>query len=277
MSHYAVTGGASGIGEAVVLRLADAGHRVTVLDRTGPEACAWWARLADARRGRWHVLDVSDTAAVTAAVSDAGEPLDGLVTCAGIATRESVLDVTDEQFAQTMAVNLVGTLVPARIVAGQLVEQGRPGSIVTLASTAGLGYVSGLGAAYHASKAAVIGLTRSLAGDLARYGIRVNCVAPGVVRTPMTVGQREGQGEDGLAARAPAGRLAEADEVAAVVAWLLSSRSSLTTGHVVPVEGGQVAVTGAPGNGFPAPTVDTRAIEHPRPTELPDRRRERIA
>jgi len=265
MSHVAVTGGASGIGEAVTRRLTDAGHRVTVLDRTPADRCGWWADLPPAQRGAWHVLDVTDTAAVTAVLERPQEPLEGLVTCAGIATRESVLDVSDDQFEHTLAVNLRGTLVPARAMARHLVADRRPGSIVTVASTAGLGYVAGLGAAYHASKAAVVGLSRSMAGDLARHGIRVNVVAPGVVRTPMTAGQRADQGEGSLASRAPAGRLAEADEIAAAAVWLLSARAHLTTGHVLPVEGGQVAVTGAPGNGFPATAVDTRELPHPDP------------
>ena len=265
MSSFAVTGGASGIGEAVTRRLAGAGHRLTVLDRTPPDRCSWWAEIAPEQRGAWHTLDVTDTVAVSAVLEHPEHPLDGLVTCAGIATRENVLDVTDEQFEQTLGINLRGTFVPARAVARHLVAAGRPGSIVTVASTAGLGYVAGLGVAYHASKSAVVGLSRSMAGDLARYGIRVNVVAPGVVRTPMTAGQRADQGEEQLAARAPAGRLAEADEIAAAVVWLLSDRSRFTTGHVLPVEGGQVAVTGAPGSGFPAAAVDTREIGHPDP------------
>lgn len=203
-------------------------------------------------------------------------PLDGLVACAGIATRASLLETTADEFDHTVDINMRGTFSVLRAVARQLVAAGRPGSIVTLASTAGLGYVSGLGIGYHASKAAVIGITKSAAGDLARYGIRVNCVAPGVVRTPMTVGQRGSIGEEPLAARTPGGRLAEAGELAAAIVWLLSPRSSLTTGHVLPVEGGQTAVTGAPGAGYPVPTADTRAIDHPRPDIAADTEYEEV-
>lgn len=265
MSHYLITGGASGIGAAVCARLAAAGHRVSVLDRAASTDSQAWSQIPAELRGDWHSVDVTDAEAVEAAVADLGEPLDGLVACAGIATRATVLETTPEEFDRTLDINLRGTFTTLRAVALQLVAAGRPGSIVTLASTAGVGYVSGLGIGYHASKSAVVGLTKSAAGDLAPYGIRVNSVAPGVVRTPMTVGQRDSIGEQPLAARSPAGRLAEADEIAAAIVWLLSPRASLTTGHVLPVEGGQTAISGAPGGGFPTPIADTRAIDHPRP------------
>lgn len=262
MMHIVITGGASGIGEAVALRLVRGGNRVTVLDRTAPDECSWWEGMDPESRGSWQVVDIADVKAVNHAVDTIEIPIDGLVTCAGVATRETGLEATAEQFDHTMSVNLGGTFNAVQAVARQLVANGRPGSIVTVASTAGLGYVSGLGAAYHASKAAVVGLTWSFAGDLARHGIRVNSVAPGVVRTPMTAGQRDAQGEQHLADRAPAGRLAEADELAGAICWLLSPAAVLTTGHIMPVDGGQFAVVGAPGAGFAPPLADTRDIPH---------------
>lgn len=263
MTHTVITGGASGIGQALTLRLAAHGQRVSVLDRTPSEVCPWWADLDESSRGTWIVVDIADELAVAAAIDEiAAVPIDGLVTCAGIASRENVLDVTTEEFAHTMSVNLGGTLAAVQAVARHLVASGRPGTIVTVASTAGIGYVAGLGVAYHASKAAVLGVTWSLAGDLAKYGIRVNAIAPGVVRTPMTVGQRDAQGEERLGRRAPAGRLAEPDELAAAAAWLLSSQSGFTTGHVLPVEGGQVASAGAPIAGYEPSPIDSRDIPH---------------
>lgn len=269
MGHVAITGGASGIGQALALRLTRAGHRVSVLDLADSDTCPWWDRLPDSQQGDWHVVDVADPVAVTAAVEETRQPLDGLATCAGMVTLSPLLDVTDEEFNHCLSVNLMGTLGPARAVARRLVAQRRPGSIVTLASTAAVGYVANLGLAYHAAKAAVVGLSRCMAGDLAQYGIRVNVVAPGVVRTPMTAHVRGRCGETALGARAPAGRLSEPEEVAAGIAWLLSPHARLITGHVLPIDGGQVAVTGAPPGGFPPPMMGTRSGSQPRSAHQP--------
>ena len=260
MNHVVVTGGASGIGAALVKRLASRGVRISVVDRAPSGDADGWDALPDECRGVWAQVDVTDAAAVASVMDDAHAlaPVDGLATCAGIADRQTVLDSEPTDFARTMAINLIGTMAPAQALARRLVADGRPGAIVTLASTAGLGYVAGLGVGYHASKSAVVGLTRSLAGDLARHGIRVNCVVPGLVRTPMSAAQRDGLGEERLAARAPAGRLAEPDELAAAVEWLLSPAASFTTGHILPVEGGQASVAVPPVGGHPVPTIDTR-------------------
>jgi NAD(P)-dependent dehydrogenase (short-subunit alcohol dehydrogenase family) len=261
--HTVISGGASGIGEALALRLVRSGQRVSILDRTPSTECPWWAELDESSRGTWIVVDIADRAAVGEAIDQiATIPIDGLVTCAGVASRENVLEVTEESFDRTLAINLGGTVAAVQAVARHLVTSGRPGSIVTVASTAGIGYVSGLGVAYHASKAAVLGVTWSAAGDLAKHGIRVNAIAPGVVRTPMTVPQRGAQGEARLGGRAPAGRLAEPDELAAAAAWLLSPASGLTTGHVLPVDGGQIASAGAPIGGYEPSPIDTRDSPH---------------
>ncbi|MET4637289.1 SDR family oxidoreductase [Mycetocola sp. 2940] len=262
MTHTLITGGASGIGESLARRLAASGHRISVIDRSPADSSSWWAGLPAEKRGAWHAIDVTDGPAVRSAVAATEVPLDGLVTCAGVVTRGSSLDISADEFERTIAINLTGTFTVVQAVSQHLVGSARPGSIVTLTSTAGLGYVAGLGVGYHASKAAVIGLSKAFAGDLARHGIRVNVVAPGLVRTPMSATEREELGEAKLGARVPAGRLAEPDEVAGAIAWLLSPASSLTTGHVLPVEGGQMAVTGAPGAGFPPSEPSTRDIPH---------------
>ncbi|MFB8385715.1 SDR family NAD(P)-dependent oxidoreductase [Microbacterium sp. NPDC055910] len=263
MTHVLITGGASGIGRSLAHRLAALGHRVSVLDRlTGPD---WWLALAADSRGVWVMADVTDTDAVTASIAEAEAiaPLTGLATCAGIVTNDSALDVSREAFTDAIDINVWGALGTAQAFARVLCSAGRPGAIVTVSSTAGLGYVAGLGVAYHASKAALVGVTRSMAGDLAPHGIRVSCVAPGLVRTPMSARERDSLGEELLAARAPAGRLAEPEEIASAIAWLLSPAASLITGHVLPVDGGQTSLAVPLSGGYPAPEVDTRDLSHP--------------
>jgi len=259
MRHVVVSGGASGIGEAVATRLVRSGHRVTILDRRGQESLGWWRDFSPRQVG-FLSLDVTNQEEVDRAVDALSEevPLDGALTSAGIVTRGALLEQSSGDLSQTLAVNLSGTVNVVRAVVRNLVATRRSGSLVTVSSMAGMGYVAGLGVGYHVSKAAVVGLTRSVAGDYARHGIRINAIAPGVVKTPMALSQIEQQGEQRLAARAPAGRLAEPEEIAKVAEWLLSPESRLTTGYVFPVDGGQSAVTGAPAKGYPSTEVDTR-------------------
>ena len=259
MNHIVITGGASSIGESLARRLMASGEKVSVIDAAAADGCGWWADSDAASRGSWHEIDVTDAVATAAAISDAETiaPVDGLAVCAMVNAQEPVLHTDAERFALMMQVNTLGTLVPAQALSRLLVAEERPGVIVTVASTAGLGYVDGLGVADHASMSAVVGLTRSLAGDLAQHGIRVNCVAPGTIRT-QAERRHEGYSGERAASGAPAGRLAEPDEVAAVIEWMLSPASSFITGHVLPVEGGQASVAVPPVGGHRVPNVDTR-------------------
>jgi len=232
-----VTGGGSGIGLATVRRLLAEGAQVVAAD-LDPAAAA--AEGADPV-----VCDVSDPASVAAAVAQA-EPLDLLVANAGIAPPARELwDVEPEEFDAVMAVNVRGVFLSLRAVLPGMVERGS-GAVVVTASAAGLRGVNWLGA-YCASKHAVVGLVRSVALDVADQGVRVNAVCPGSVKTPI-LGRMRATREDLLerirragTTLVPMDRLAEADEIARVITFLLSEDASFMTGAAVAVDGGHTA------------------------------------
>ena len=230
-----VTGGASGIGAACARMLTQRGARVIVADRSFPSP-------PDGHRAE--TLDVTDAAAVAQLVAwlaaDGIVP-DILVNSAGVREFADPLGISAEDWHNVVSVNLSGTFFMAQAVARQLRELGQPGAIVNVSSTSGL-LASENRAAYVASKHGVVGLTRQLALDLGPVGIRVNAVAPGVVRTPMTAAYFDDPDMVERLARAyPLGRAAEAEEVAEVILFLASDRARYVTGAVVPVDGGYTA------------------------------------
>jgi len=233
-----VTGGGGGIGHATCTALARDGFLVLVADRDEGRAAAVSGELCDqGLRAEPVGVDVTSSAAVDkllAATTRFGE-LRAVVCCAGIVHVGSVSDCTDEAWSEVLDINLTGTLRVCRAAAA-LFPAG--GSITTVASIAGRTASTFSSPAYVASKAGVIGLTRSLAAQLADRRIRVNCVAPGVIETPMTATY----GAERLAVlteKIPAGRLGSAAEVAEVIAFLAGPRSSYVTGQVIDVNGGQ--------------------------------------
>jgi len=257
-----VTGAASGIGAATARVLASEGARVAVLDIDATASTAVAAALPDAIAVE---VDVSESASVDTAIARVVETfgrIDALVHCAGIDVgkewKQRVLDASvaqtkvrsagtlvpglglsesldDAAWRRVLAVNLDGTFFCCRAVLRHMVEQ-RSGVIVTMASNAAQLGIAGL-PHYVASKAGVLGLTRTLAREFAPLGIRVNAIAPGGVDTPMFHRHPEAV-RRGVTANAPLGRIAEPDEVAQIALFLVSDDSSYIVGDTLNANGG---------------------------------------
>ena len=224
-----VTGGASGIGKAVVARLRESGAEVAVFDRQ-----------TDGVEGLAVAGDISRSADVETAVrrveSELG-PVDILVNSAGVPGESlRTADTPDEEWRQVMGVNADGTFYMCRAVAPGMVERGY-GRIVLVSSIAGK-EGNPMAPAYSASKAAVIALAKALGKDLAQTGVLVNCVAPAVIETPILEGlTAEHVGY--MVERIPVGRMGTAEEVAALICWLASDECSFSTGATFDISGGR--------------------------------------
>ncbi len=173
---------------------------------------------------------------MNAAVAQAG-PVDILVCCAGVPGRSlQTVDVPDEEWKRVMAINADGVFFCNRAVIPGMVERGY-GRIVNLASIAGK-EGNPMAAAYAASKAAVIALTKAIGKDLARTGVLVNCIAPAVIETPILEGITQ-EHIDYMVERIPMGRMGTAEEVAALICWLASEECSFSTGATYDISGGR--------------------------------------
>ena len=233
-----VTGGAAGIGLAVAERLAASGAMVALWDRDA--AALERARAAIGGGTCTFALDVADAAAVARAAAASAEALgriDVLVCSAGIAgPNHTTWEYPLDAWRQVIDVNLNGVFYCNRAVVPAM-QKNDYGRIVNIASIAGK-EGNPNAAAYSASKAGVIGLTKSLGKELARSGIRVNCITPAAVRTAI-FDQITQQHIDFMLAKIPLGRFGTVDEIAALVCWLASEECSFSTGAVFDLSGGR--------------------------------------
>ncbi len=234
-----VTAAGQGMGRASALAMAGEGANVLATDIDAGLMADLPAGIARA------ALDVTDAAAVEAYVVDA-PPLDGLFNCAGMVHHGTILDVTDDVWAKSMDLNVTSMVRLSRLLLPNLIDRATvtgSTSILNMSSMASSlkGFVNR--AAYGATKAAVIGLTKSIAADFVKQGIRCNALCPGTIDTPSLQGRiaaapDPAQAEKDFTARQPMGRLGTVDDITPMVVYLMSDESRFVTGQTMLVDGG---------------------------------------
>jgi NAD(P)-dependent dehydrogenase (short-subunit alcohol dehydrogenase family) len=239
-----VSGGSSGIGKATVRRFLEEGCRVVFCGIDRDEVRAAAAELSASGTAVGIACDVSDAHDVAALIDEAERVLgeiDILINNAGIARKTAFLDITAEEWDRVLEVNLRGIFLVAQGVARSMAARGR-GVIVNMASTNALGGEEEL-AHYNASKGGVLQLTRTMAVELGGRGVRVNCLCPGFIETPLNdaISDRA-YIETYIRDRIPLGRAGDPDEVAAAYAFLASDEASFIHGEALVIDGGQIAV-----------------------------------
>ena len=241
ISAAVITGGSRGIGFAVAKRLAAGGRAVFLLDRVPLEDIEASCATLTAQGGTALAcsLDITDSGAVADFFKERIKDkfnLDVLVNNAGITKDNLILRMKDQDFDAVLAVNLKGAFICLREAAKIMIRQESGGSIVNIASVAGLMGNAGQ-ANYAASKAGLIGLTKTAALELASRLVRVNAVAPGFIGTDMTA-KLPNEVREGILRHIPLKRIGAPEEIAAVVEFLCSDQAAYITGQVLSVDGG---------------------------------------
>lgn len=238
--HILITGASDGFGKALAEVLSEEGAYVTIhdlpskrekleaLSKSLPNADFICADLSDAQKAKELLCKTDDR-----------HPLYGLVNSAAIWPTAYVKEMTTQSFDLTLSINLVAPFITCREFVNRLMARGEKGKIVNMVSQAAFhGSTSGH-AHYAASKAGLVGFSISLAREAAPYGINVNCVAPGMMRTPMNQKALE-EREDEYLKRIPLGRIADAREIAYSVAFLMGDKSDYITGATMDLTGGML-------------------------------------
>ena len=238
-----VTGGSRGIGRAIAEHLARGGARVAVVARSAERAEEAASGL-DGTGHRGYACDVADAASVDALVKGVEEEfgsLDILVNNAGVTRDNLFMVMKDDQWDEVIAVNLTSTFMLCRAAARAMLRA-KPnfGRIVNIASVSGVFGNPGQGN-YSASKAGMIGMTKSLAREVGPRGITANCIAPGFISTPMTAALNEKQTEE-IAKMIPQQRFGAPEEIAAGVVYLASNEAGYITGQTLHINGGMAMV-----------------------------------
>ncbi len=228
-----VTGAGKGIGHATAVFLADRGAEIVALSRSAADLDTLKARIGC----RIRAVDLADADEARAAAEEA-MPVDFLVNCAGTTELDAFVDLSVETFDALMAVNCRAPMIVSQVYARDRLARGLGGAVVNVSSISSfIGFADH--AAYCASKGALDGLTRAIANELGRQGIRVNAVNPVVTLTPMAEKAWSDPAKSGpMLSRIPLGRFVQPDEVSSVIAYLLSDASAMVNGVCLPVDGG---------------------------------------